>query len=150
VNAEAEPHDAQLSAEFLHQSEVCVELVAGLVNRAKRRAGELHLAARLERDGRALLLEGDGVLALEDALPVVGLGDSLEQGADAALPLEGHRAPIALVEADLLVLGADPPALGRLLPAPEKGDQVLYGLDRGVAVVRRTRVRAHGAPPRVP
>jgi hypothetical protein len=118
---------------------------AGLVDGSKRGAGELELTARLERDARAVLLEGDDVGALGDARPAVDVCDPLEQGADAASGLEGHGVVAVLGDADLLVLRADAPPLRGLLPAAQKVDHLVDRRDRRVEVGRRPRTQAHGA-----
>ena len=70
VDAEPEPGDVEALVRALHQREVRVELVAGLVDRAQRRAGELELPARLERDARAAFVrERDRLARLEHRRP---------------------------------------------------------------------------------
>jgi hypothetical protein len=145
VHAEAEPDDSQRLGNPLHQGQVRVKLVAGLVDGSKRGAGELELTARLERDARAVLLEGDDVGALADARPAVDVGDPLEQGTDAASGLEGHGVVAVPVDADLLVLGADAPPLLGLFPVAQEVDHRVDRLDRRVEVGRRPRTQAHSA-----
>ena len=48
--AEAEEADAERRGAFAHLGEMGVHLAAGLVDGLERRAGQLELAARLERD----------------------------------------------------------------------------------------------------
>ena len=73
--------------------EVRVDLARGLMHGLDRRAGQLELAARLERDrGRA----GDGgepddVLALHDRLPAEQQAHAFQQRADAARALVRDR-----------------------------------------------------------
>ena len=96
--------------------EMRVHLAAGVVQRFQRRAGELELAAGLERDRAAAdrVGEPDDVVGVEDRLPAEERLHAFEQRADAARPVIGHRRVAVLVEAELLVLGADPPFVARL------------------------------------
>ncbi len=85
-----------------------IGLAAGLVERAQGRAGKLDLAARLERDVLAVLLQADDMFALEDGIPVETLQLG-EDRADAARLLVGQRPEALLVVGELLVFGADQP-----------------------------------------
>ena len=81
---------------------------AGLVDGLERRAGELELAARLERDRAAAdrVGEPDDVLAVHDRLPAEQR--CMPRAApDAARALVGDRRMVVRVEAELLVLGAE-------------------------------------------
>src|SRR5262249_51813742 len=86
-----------------------VNFARGLVHGGERRAGELELSAGLERNRRIAGHRGepDDVLAFHDRFPAEEQAHALEQGADAALALVGHRIMAADRERELLVLGAD-------------------------------------------
>ena len=64
-----------------------------------------------------------------------------------ALALVRHRGTIVVVEADLLVLGADAPLLRRLLPAAQVLDELVDRLDGSIEIERRPRVPAHARAP---
>ena len=74
-----------------------ISSLAGLVHGLDRRAGQLELAAGLERDRAAAghVGEPDDVLALHDRLPAEQVLHAVEQRADAARPAVGHR-PVAV------------------------------------------------------
>src|SRR5262249_52979011 len=85
------------------------QLRGGLGPGFDRRAGELELPARLERDRTAAghVEHADDVTVLEDRLPAKQMLHAIEQRADAAPALVGNR-PVAFDrEGELLVLGAD-------------------------------------------
>jgi hypothetical protein len=147
VDAQPQPDDSQRRAHALHQLEVPVELVAGLVDGTQGLARELELPTRLERDAAAPLGQGDQVPALADALPAIRLGDRLEERSDPPLPLVRHRGTIVFVEPDLLVLGAHAPVLRRLLPAAHVLDQLVDRLDGSLEIERRRGLFAHARPP---
>src|SRR5262249_18785429 len=120
-----------------------VELGAGLVDGAERGAGELELTPGLERDARRLLAERDQVRALGDAPPAVRGGDGLEHGGDPARALVGDGSQLRRPEADLLVLGADPPAVGWLLGAAQEVDELVDRLDRRFQLLGGLELRTH-------
>ena len=66
---------------FAHLGEMGVHLAAGLVDGLERRAGELELAAGLERDRAAAdrVGEADDVAAVEDRVPAEEAFHRLEQ-----------------------------------------------------------------------
>ena len=76
------------SRDFAHLREMRVQLGRGLVDGLDRRAGQLELAAGLERDRAAAgdVEQADDVAALHDRLPAEQALHALEQRADAARP----------------------------------------------------------------
>ena len=70
------------------------QLAAGLVHGLDRRAGQFELAARLQRNRAAAgdVEHADDVVALHDRLPAEQVLHALEQRADRARALVGHRA----------------------------------------------------------
>ena len=65
-----------------------VDLLAGLVNRFERRAGQFELAAGFERDIAQTMrvAERDDVVALIDARPAEAVAQAFQQGPDGAGP----------------------------------------------------------------
>ncbi|MEZ4291265.1 MAG: hypothetical protein R3E53_12305 [Myxococcota bacterium] len=149
VDAEAEPGDAVLVGELLHEVDVGVELDAGLLGREERRARELDLSTGLERHARLVVLERDRAAAFGDTLEARVVGDLLEQCADAVGAFVGDAIAGVGVHADLLVLGAHAPERLRLLGGPEVVEQVARGLDGPVLGVHRgaPSERALARPP---
>ena len=109
LEAEPEHADAERLGDRAHLVEMLVHLRAGLVQGLDRRARQLELAARLEGDAGAALLQGDRAVLLADGAPAEARRQALQQRAHAALALVGERPQIAVGVAELLVLGADPP-----------------------------------------
>src|SRR5450756_616471 len=109
------------------------QLRAGLVHSLDRRAGELELAARLQRNRATVgnVEQADDVVALHDRLPAEQVVHAFEQRADAARAGIGHW-PVALHgESKFLVLGADAELRLRLAARFEPGDEFVARLDRG-------------------
>jgi hypothetical protein len=106
-----------------------VHLVAGVVERRDRRARQLELAARLQRDVAGLAAQRDDLAVLLDRLPAEAQ-QPLQDGADAVRPLIGQRPQVAGAEGELLVLGADAPLLGRLAAGLEIGHELPLVGDR--------------------
>ena len=100
------------------------------MQRLQRRAAELELAAGLEADAAALLGERDRLAVLEHRLPAEPGGQALEQGPDAARAVVGQRPQVLAGEAELLVLGADPPGGARLAALRQILDQLALAGDR--------------------
>ena len=105
---------------------------AGPVDGRDRRAGQLELAAGLERDRAAAghVGQADDVRPLHDRLPAEQRLHAFEQRADAARAVIGHRLVAGEREGELLVLGADPELLGRLLAGGEPRDELVARFDR--------------------
>ena len=80
-------------------------------------AGQLELAARLQRDRRPAPLEGDHVLTFQTGNPAEAIGQPAQHGFDAPRSIVARGAAGLAIDADLFVLGADPP-LGARLGAP--------------------------------
>ena len=114
--AEADEAGADLVGDRLHLAQMLVHLVAGLVDGPERRAGELELAARLEADVGAVLLQPDQLARLLDRRPAEAVAQPREHGVDRAVALVGQRQVVGEAVAELLVLGADAP-VGRRLAA---------------------------------
>ena len=70
------------------------------------------------------LVSAIGVAVLQHRLPAEARGHALEQGADAARAVVGQRPQIVAGEAELLVLGADPPGRARLAAFRQILDQL--------------------------
>ena len=97
-----------------------------------RRAGELELAARLERDRGDALLQGDDIVAFVDALPTVFVGELVQERADAALAFVGNRFERIVVKGELLVVGANAPSRAVGLRAfLEMRDEIAKALKQG-------------------
>ncbi len=111
-------------------------LLVDVVDRLQRRAGELELPARLQRDVGRAALQADQGLALEHVLPAIAL-EALHQGVDARLAVVGDRVERAGAEHELLVLGADAEPRRGLAALRQIGRQ---GLDS------QRRVVDHGLP----
>src|SRR5690606_19487245 len=136
LGLEAETHggDVQRPRHLADLVEVVVHLGAGVVDRFQRRAGELELAAGLQRHAGAVLGEGDDVVALLDGRPAEAL-QPLEQRAYAARALVGQRPEVVERIAELLVLGADAPSLRWLAAGLEIFDELsLAGDDFALAL----------------
>ena len=132
--ADAEKADAERRADLETLVEVCLRLDGDLMHVRQRLARQLELAARLQRDRAARLALGafqrdDGV-ALPDGLPAVPVDQALHQGAHAALALVRHGLQGVGAEEELLVLGADAPALRRLRACGDPGDEVVTRVHR--------------------
>jgi hypothetical protein len=105
---------------------------AGVVHGLDRRAGELELAARLERDRAAAghVEHADDIAVLDNRLPAEQVLHAFEQRTDAAPALIRDR-PMALdSEWKFLVLGADAEFRLRRHAAGEPRDQGVARFDR--------------------
>src|SRR6185312_3152506 len=125
LEAHAEETQAHAVGHRAHFLQMRIHLAAGLVDGFQRRAGELQLAGRFQRDIRLVAGERDRNIAFAGDLPAVTCGDAFQQRPDAALALERRSAQVVGAEAELLVLGADAPSLARLLARGEVVDQLL-------------------------
>jgi hypothetical protein len=118
-HAEAEEAEAEAIADGLDLVEVTAGLGAGFVQIAQGGAGQFELAGRFEADRAVGAGQGDDVAALLDRAPAI-FGQALEQIANAAGLVIARRAVIGEAVDELLVLGADPPSLARLLATHER------------------------------
>src|SRR5690606_5997801 len=119
--AKAEEADAQRLGDLPKLGKVGIALTAGLVDRFKRRAGQLELTARLERD-RALpgrLHQSDDVTGIDDRLPSEHALHAFQQRLDPAVAAIGYGSIAIDIERKLLVLGADSPLIARLVAGDE-------------------------------
>ena len=130
-HAEAEEAEAELLADRLALGEVAARLGAGLVEMLALRARQLELAGGLEADRAVGAGQGDDVAALHHRLPAE-VGQLGQQVADAAGLVIGGRAMVGAAIDELLVLGADPPRLSRLLARRERREQIVAALDDAV------------------
>ena len=134
VETGAQEADADLIGDLLDLHQVLAGLVADVVDGQERRARQLQLAARLQAD------RGDetlGIAALQPDQDAVFLHagpaeplQPLKQGLDPASALIGGARQGILVEAELLVLGADAPLVLGL-------GALGHGLDQSVSGKRR-------------
>ncbi len=133
--AQADEARADLARDLLHFVEMLSVLRGCLVQGLERRARELELATRLERDAGAGAQERDRIVALDDRLPAKPR-HAFEHGADAVRPVIGQGLQRRGMEAELLVLGAHPPRRGRLVAGSKVLDQLPPILDRRAAARR--------------
>src|SRR5262245_38222166 len=109
------------------------------MHRFQGRAGQLELAARLERDAAAILGKGDRLAVLLDRLPAEA-GHALQKGADTARTVIGKPPQIGQREGEFLVLGADTPFAARLGAIGNVVDELALARD---GLARRFRWRRH-------
>jgi hypothetical protein len=109
-----------------------VNLARRFVHVVERRAGQLELAARLERNRRrpGHRSEPDDVLALHDRFPAEQEPHAFEQRADAARSFVGNRVVAVDRKGEFLVLGADAELGLRLHALLQPRDQLVARLDR--------------------
>jgi hypothetical protein len=146
VEAQAHGRDVHRPHDLADLVQVGVHLAAGVVDGLQGRARELHLAARLQGHAGAVLGQRDDVVAFLDPCPAEPL-QALQQGADAALALVGQRAEIVEGIAELLVLGADAPIVGRLAACLQVGNELCL-VGQGFALALRRS--GHDLIPLVP
>ncbi len=104
-------------------------LFVDVVDRLQRRAGELELAAGLQRDVRPAAVKADQGLAFAHVLPAEAL-HAFEHGEDAGVALIGHGLERSGPEGEFLVFRADAVRAGRLAPFGEVGRQGLHSQRR--------------------
>ena len=134
MEAERREADAEGRASAAHLVEMCLELRHGLVQRLQRRAGQLELPGRLQRDRRVALLQPDGVAAIEDrrrrrirASPPAGRGSSRA----GRRPDRRAARQVGVAEAEFLMLGADAELFRRLAAGGDMIGQLPERRDRG-------------------
>src|SRR5208282_4890331 len=98
----------------------------GAVDSLALLAGQLDLAARLERDRRALTLQREDVAVLVFGLEAIVGRHPPQQVLDAAGAGVGDSGRIGGTDYHLLVLGADTPIRARLAALLEVADQVVF------------------------
>jgi hypothetical protein len=105
----------------------------GVVQRLEGRARELELPARLKRNRPAASLVGkaDGVIVLDDRRPAGARLHAVQEGPNAPAAVIGHGGGIGFVERDLLVFGAEPPGLARLLAGGDPFHELRPRTNRG-------------------
>ena len=132
AHAETEEADAERPRDLLELRQMRHQLAAGLMDRLDRRAGQLELPARLQRDRPAPghVGEADDVRPVHDRFPAEQMLHADEQCADRALPIIGHGIVPPGGEGELLVLGADPELRLRLRPLLEPCDEFVARFDR--------------------
>ena len=143
-HADAEKADTERARDLAHLGEMRHQLARSLVHGLDLRTGQLELAARFERDRAAAghVEQADDVRAFHDRLPAEQVLHSLEQRANTAASLVGHRPMTFEREREFLVFGADAERRFRLYALRDPIDEVGAPLDRSqVDLVTR-----HGAP----
>ena len=131
------------SRDRLRVAQVLRRLGRGLMEGLQGGSGQLELSAGLERDGAAGLLEqSDRVTVLHDRLPAGERLHPIEERTDAAVAVIGHGRRIGPVERHLLVLGAEPPGVARLLAGRDPLDEFGSRSDGG----RIGNVARHASP----
>ena len=141
VEADAEPHEPEVVGDVADLGEVSARLRADAVHVRQRRARELELATRLERDRREPAPQRDQRTARLLGLggPAVAIDEHVEDrlhAAPARVRVVQRRARL-LVDAELLGLRADAKRLLRLLRAAEDREEIVLTAER-LRVVRRT------------
>ncbi|MNN33521.1 hypothetical protein D3C81_1472830 [compost metagenome] len=136
IETGAEEAEVQLVRDLLVLHQVLAGFRTDVVDGLQRRARQLELAARLQTDrgGEALgvfALQGDDVAGFLHRRPAKAL-QAGQHGQDAVLALIGGATQGGLVEAELLVFGADAPLVGRLLALRHGVDQLLFRKRRRV------------------
>src|SRR5581483_11502111 len=105
----ADHAETQFVANLAHLPQVLVYLITGLVQGFERRAAQLELPARFERDrAMRVVRERDDVTLFENRLPAV-TGHAAQQRADAVRPFIGRAFQVGAAEHEFFVLGADAP-----------------------------------------
>ncbi len=97
--------------------------LADVVNADQRCAGQLKLAAGLQRHGSAVARQGNQLIVLIDALPAE-THQALEHGLDAVVAGVIWAAQRIEMEGEFLVFGADAPLVTRLAARLEIADQL--------------------------
>src|SRR5262249_39586740 len=139
IETVAEHAGTQLGAHFLAFVEMGIGLVAGLMQRLQRRAGELELPAGLQRDVATVARERDRLAGFFYRLPPEP-SEAFEQRADAgALTLVGQRPQIVEAENEFLVLRTDAPTRRRLGALRDVLDELALVGDEMAATGRRCR-----------
>ena len=129
-HAQPQEADAEAIADLLHLRQVTAGLGAGLVEVVERRPRQLELAGGFEADRAVGAGERDDLSVFLDR-PPAEFGQRHQQVADSAGLVIARRVVVGARIHELLVLGADPPAVRRLFAAREAGDQLVARFDDG-------------------
>ena len=131
-HAKPEEADAERLGDLAHLRQMREQLAGGLMHGFDRRARQLELPARFERDRAAAghVGEPDDVVALHDRLPAEQVLHAVEQRPDAARPAVGHRRMAVHREGELLVLGADAESSPSACSPPQTTRPVRRAFDR--------------------
>ena len=132
AHAEAEEADAERARDLAQLREMRGQFARALMDGLQRRAGELELAARLERDRAAAghVGKADDVRPVHDRLPAEQMLHADEQRADRAAAFVGDRLVRVGRERELLVLGPGPPLRLRFRAFGEPRDELVARFDR--------------------
>jgi hypothetical protein len=135
ADAESEEADPERIGDAVGAPQIRVEFARDSVDARQRRAGELELAARFERNRRAALRveQADELAVVLDAPPAQAFAQALQQRPNPAWAFIGNRRQIGLGEGEFLVFHADATRLGGFAARFHPGDQIVAGLnDLGV------------------
>ena len=146
--AQADEARADLARDLLDLVEVLLVLVRRLVQGLERRARQLELAARLERDAGLAAQQRDRVVALDHRLPAEAR-QAFEHGADAVRPVVGKGFIVCLSKPNFSCSVPMRHAVG-LVAGSEVLDQLPPIFDRRAAARRwcghATRLPRHSQP----
>src|SRR5271170_2733138 len=118
---------------------MAAELKLGAMNTFALLAGQLDLAARLERDRRTLTLQGDDAAFFIVGFITVAFDQLPQHGFNAIGAGEGQGATVANADQDLFVFGPDAPLIARFSPTLKVVDEVLL-------MINQVAHRAHPIP----
>src|SRR5262249_2170237 len=132
AHPDAEEGETEWTRHLAELGEMSVDFARSLMDVLDRGAGELELAARLERDRSSIDHRGepDEVLVLRDRLPSGEEAHAFEQRPDAARPFVWNRTMAVGREHELFVFGPDAEFRLRLDALLQPGDQSVARLDR--------------------
>src|SRR5271166_6398340 len=110
MKAQRREADPQITRRTSKLGQVLLQFRLGFMQGCERRARQLELARRFERDRRLALAESDHIAVVKDRFPAASR-QALQQVANRAwMAIRrqiGRRGQIRQAEAELLVLGAD-------------------------------------------
>ena len=108
--AERQKADAERLSHDAASGQMTIEFVCGRVRVGERRARELKLSSRLERDGALAVgvIKADQVLAVLDTVPAEMGAHAFQERPDPPLAPIRDRGMIAAIEWDFFVFRADP------------------------------------------
>ena len=129
LEAHAQETQAKLVSDLAHLAQMAADFLAGLVDGLQRRAGQFQLARGFQRDRGTVATQRDGAAVLLVRRPAEA-DQPLQQRFDTTLAIERGRAQVIQPEAELLVLGADPPVFAWLFAGRQHLDQLAAVVDR--------------------